>query len=239
MKRSLRLERVERFDELLVAFVVQARAAPDALALQDVTPSVRQHRPAQGPRLERDHREALEVRRHDQEVGRRQRVELVLVRYEAEMTDSMVRGYRHHRIADQEADPARAGRRARSAGSDRRARRIPCSRRCGRCRAQTAAARRMSAGIGRDRCRAGTSEPMPTTTPGTSELPATAWIIARSSDELYMIARTPRKIGPKIDSPTAGSRSAVGTRIALRGDAPHAVERVVVPIAEEEDVVEA
>ena len=136
-------------------------------------------------------------------------------------------------------DPARAGRCARSAGSDRRARRIPCSRRCGRCRAQTAAARRTSRRNRAGSVRAGTSEPTPTTTPGTSELPATAWIIARSSGELYMIARTPRKIGPKIDSPTAGSRSAVGTRIALPRDAPRAVERVVVPIAEEEDVVEA
>ena len=54
-----------------------------------------------------------------------------------------------------------------------------------------------------------------------------------------MIARTPRKIGPKIDSPTAGSRSAVGNEDRFARDAPHAVERVVVAIAEEEEVVEA
>ena len=71
------------------------------------------------------------------------------------------------------------------------------------------------------------SDPTPTTTDGTLWLPATAWIIARSSGELYIRARTPRKIGPNIDSPTAGSRSAVGTRIALRRHRAHGVIRVV------------
>ena len=60
----------------------------------------------------------------------------------------------------------------------------------------------------------GTSDPMPTTTPGTALLPETAWIIARSSGELYIIARTLRNNGWKIDKPIASSRSAVGTRIA-------------------------
>jgi hypothetical protein len=56
---------------------------------------------------------------------------------------------------------------------------------------------------------------MPTTTPGTEVLPDAAWIRARSSGELYISARAARKTGPKIDSPSAASRSAVGTRIAL------------------------
>jgi len=42
----------------------------------------------------------------------------------------------------------------------------------------------------------------------------TAWIIARSSGELYINARTLRNSGWKIDKPMVASRSAVGTRIA-------------------------
>ena len=50
------------------------------------------------------------------------------------------------------------------------------------------------------RARAGCTEggmtvPTPTTTPGTSSFPETALMAARSSKELYMIPRTPRKIG--------------------------------------------
>jgi len=60
----------------------------------------------------------------------------------------------------------------------------------------------------------GTSEPMPTTTPGTWWLPETAWIIARSSGELYMTARTLRNSGWKIERPIVASRSAVGTKTA-------------------------
>ncbi len=62
--------------------------------------------------------------------------------------------------------------------------------------------------------RVGTSDPMPTTTPGTVSLPDTALISARSSCELYMSARTERKLAPKMRSPSAGSRSAVGTSTA-------------------------
>ena len=60
---------------------------------------------------------------------------------------------------------------------------------------------------------------MPTTTDGTCWLPAIASIIARSSGELYMMARTPRKIAGKIDRPIAASRSAVGTSTARDGAA--------------------
>ena len=80
----------------------------------------------------------------------------------------------------------------------------------------------------------GTSEPMPTTTPGTDSLPETAWIIARSSGELYMIARTLRNSGWKIDRPIVWSRSAVGTRIARAAGGARAVVRVVVAVAEEQ-----
>ena len=60
----------------------------------------------------------------------------------------------------------------------------------------------------------GTSEPTPTTTPGTSWLPEIVWIISRSSGELYIRPRTLRNSGWKIDKPMVASRSAVGTRIA-------------------------
>ena len=59
----------------------------------------------------------------------------------------------------------------------------------------------------------------PTTTPGTSVLPETPLMSARSSNELYISARTPRNTGAKMLSPSAPSRSAVGTRIALPGTA--------------------
>ncbi len=58
---------------------------------------------------------------------------------------------------------------------------------------------------------------MPTTTPGTDALPDAAWMMARSSGELYITARAARNTGAKIESPSAASRSAVGTMIALCG----------------------
>jgi len=42
----------------------------------------------------------------------------------------------------------------------------------------------------------------------------TVRIIARSSGELYITARTARNTGPKIDRPIVSSRSAVGTSTA-------------------------
>ena len=47
--------------------------------LQHVAAAVGEHRPAERPGLERHHRQALEVRRHDQQIGGGERVELVLV----------------------------------------------------------------------------------------------------------------------------------------------------------------
>ena len=58
--------------------------------------------------------------------------------------------------------------------------------------------------------RAGTSEPTPTTTPGTSALPAAAWIIARSSCELYMIAAHAAEDRP--EDRQADRRIALGRR---------------------------
>ena len=69
-------------------FVEQAGVAAEALALQHVALAVGQHRPSERPRLERHHRQALEVRRHDQQIGGRHRVELVGVVEEAEVADA-------------------------------------------------------------------------------------------------------------------------------------------------------
>ena len=49
---------------------------------------------------------------------------------------------------------------------------------------------------------------------------------ARSSFELYMMPRTPRRIGWKIVTPSAGSRSAVGTSTARSGNRPRAMVRL-------------
>ena len=61
-------------------FVVeQPGVAAHALALQHVALRVGEHRLAHRPRFERDHRQALEVRRHDQQLRRGHRVVLVLI----------------------------------------------------------------------------------------------------------------------------------------------------------------
>ena len=61
------------------------------------------------------------------------------------------------------------------------------------------------------------STSVPTTTPGTDALPEAAWMMARSSGELYISARAARNTGPKIERPSAASRAAGGTRIAVCG----------------------
>ncbi len=165
---------------------------------------------------------------------------LSLVRQEPQVADAVVLRDRHHRLADQQQVEA-ARERPRVALEVRRtAPRSPCSRRCGRCRSRTAGARRRRLPEARRvGLRAGTLRAdARRRRPARRALPAAAWIIARSSWELYMIARTPRKIGPKIDSPIAGSRSAVGTSTALAATRAHAVEGVVVAVAEEDEEVE-
>ena len=70
--------------------------------------------------------------------------------------------------------------------------------------------------------------------------PTIAWIIARSSNELYMSARTPRNIGAEDrEARSPASRSAVGTRIAFGRHRARAVVGVVVAEAEEEEEVVA
>ena len=48
----------------------------------------REHRPPQSPRLERHHRKAFVRRRHDQQLGSRDRVEFILICDESEMLDA-------------------------------------------------------------------------------------------------------------------------------------------------------
>ena len=101
VQRPVRFERIQRLGELLVALVVEPGVAADALTLEHVAAAVGEHRPAERPGFERDHRQALEVRRHDQQVGGGQRVELVLVGQIAEMMDAVVRRHRDDRLADE------------------------------------------------------------------------------------------------------------------------------------------
>ena len=150
------------------------------------------------------------------------------------MADPRMLGNRQQRVADQHERQLARRIRAGSPGRTRTAPGSPCSRRCGRRRPRTGRGCCTSAGSAPAADSAGTSDPTPTTTPGTVSLPETAWIIARSSGELYISARTLRNIGWKIDRPIVASRSAVGTRIARDGGRARAVERVVVAIAEEE-----
>jgi len=101
VERAARLERVQGLDELLERVVVETRAAPQALPAKDVTPAVDEDRAAERPGLEHDHRQALEVRRHHQQIGRGDRVELVLVWHESQVADPRVRRHRDHRAADE------------------------------------------------------------------------------------------------------------------------------------------
>ena len=139
VQRPVRLERVERLDELLVALVVQPGVAADALAVQDVAvPLASTGRPsahASSATIDR-------LSKYDGMISRSaaaSAVELVAIVEEAQMVDARV--LRH--VDDRRCRPGpgrgRAGRPRRSAGSARRARRSPCSRRCGRCRSRTAA----------------------------------------------------------------------------------------------------
>ena len=132
------LDRLERADELAERFVEQPGVAAEALSLEHVAAAVGQHRPAERPRLERDHRQALVIRRHDQHVGRRHRVELVGVVEEAEMPDALVVGNRQQRVADQ--DQRQPARRILEVGAEiiRTAPCSPCSDRSGRRTPRTA-----------------------------------------------------------------------------------------------------
>ena len=239
VQRTVRLERVERFGELLVALVVQAGAAADALPLQHVAAAVGEHRPAERPGLERHHRQALEVRRHDQQIGGGQRVELVLVRQESEVMDAVVLRDRHDRLADEhQIEAAREGR-ARSAESSRTARRSPCSRRSGRCRSQTAGARRTCR-----RKRAGIGALRHLRSDADDDARHVA-VAGRRLDHRALFVRVVHD-GAHAAEDRAEDRQA-DRRIALRGrhehglagDAARAVERVVVAVAEEDDEVEA
>ena len=93
---------LERADELAVRLVVEPGVAAEALALQDVALAVGQHRPSERPRFERDHRQALVVRRHDQQIRGGHRVELVRVVEEAEVPDARMLRHRQQRVADQD-----------------------------------------------------------------------------------------------------------------------------------------
>ena len=66
----------------------------------------------------------------------------------------------------------------------------------------------------------------------------TCSISARSSSELYMSARTPRKTGAKIETPIAGIALGRRHEDGLVGDRARAVPRVVVAVAEKHEEIE-
>ena len=91
----------QRLDELVRVLVEEARVAPQALPLEHVALRVGQHRRPDGPRLERDDRQALVVRRHHQNVRGRHAVELVLLGHETQVRHARVVGDRQDGVAAQ------------------------------------------------------------------------------------------------------------------------------------------
>ncbi len=87
-QRRIGKDSIERRSELARILIVQPGIAPHTLADQHIAPRGREHRPAQSPRLERHHREAFVRRRHDQQLGSRDRVEFILIRDESEVPDA-------------------------------------------------------------------------------------------------------------------------------------------------------
>ena len=154
-----------------------------------------------------------------------------------EMADARMLGNRQQRVADRARatacppDPAGSARRSRTAPCS------PCSRRCGRRRPRTGRGCCTSAGSAPAADCAGTSDPTPTTTPGTSSLP---------DDRLNHRALFGRVVHERADAAEhrledrqPDRRVALGGRHQdrARRRGAHAVVRVVVAVAEEEAVV--
>ena len=70
-------QRIHGRGELLRVRVVQAGVAAQTLPDEHVAVGVGQHGPAKRPRLQRNHRQTLEIRRHHQHGGRGNEVELI------------------------------------------------------------------------------------------------------------------------------------------------------------------
>ena len=87
--------------EFVVIAVIEAAVAPHAMAFHDRAMRRRQDRRADAPRFERDNREALHLRRHQQRVRRRHAIDFVLVRDEAEHPNIRPLRQRHDRFAHQ------------------------------------------------------------------------------------------------------------------------------------------
>jgi hypothetical protein len=100
-ERGVAIDRAQRLEELLEPTVEEAGIAPQALPVQHVARRVGQDGFPERPGLERDHREAFEIGRHDQQLGGRYRVELVLVRDESQVVDARVLRNLYHRRADE------------------------------------------------------------------------------------------------------------------------------------------
>ena len=199
---------------------------------------VGEHRPAERPRFERDHRQALVIRRHDQRFGGRQHVELVLIGHETEMADPRMRRNRHRRRADQHQIQIASRGFQVADGRNRRARRTPCSRRSVRRRATNG---RDSPNFCLARCgsvAAGITEPTPTTTPGTSSL------CARRLDRGALLERVVHDRADaaedRLEDREPERRLALRRRHEHRAlrDRARAVVRLVVAHAEQQDEIE-
>ena len=154
---------------------------------------------------------------------------------EAEVANARMCGMGRMRVADQDQRQLSRADRAGRLERTRTAPCSPCSRRCARRRSRTDRGCCTSGGSARGCGSAGISEPTPTTTEGTSGVAGDApgsWRALPAS--CTSSARTPRKIGWKIDSPTAAIALGGRHQDRRRGDRTDAVERVVVAIAEED-----
>ena len=92
---------MERLGELLIALVVQPGVAAGTLPHEHVALTIGQHRSTEGPGLERHHRQAFVVRRHDQQIRGCDRIELFLITDESEVADLGVLWDGHDRLADE------------------------------------------------------------------------------------------------------------------------------------------
>src|SRR5262249_7205094 len=89
-------------DELAFILIVKTGVAAETLPLQYIASGIGDDGPAECPGFESHHGKALEVRRHDEEIGGGHRVELVGIVKESEVADARMVRNRQKRIADED-----------------------------------------------------------------------------------------------------------------------------------------
>ena len=204
------LDRLAAFRRTPAAFRSTARRCCECIGPSARRIAVGEHRTAERPRFERHHRQALEVRRHDQQ--RR--------RPPSRRTCRRRRGSRDGGSADARESAAASCRSARatacrrivrdSPGRSRTAPCSPCSRRSGRRRPRTVRGCCTSGGSGRLRVAAARPSRCRRRRRAPARCPTTAWIIARSSGELYMTRADAAE--QRLENRQADRRVALGGR---------------------------